>query len=239
MRALDSGYARYFNRKYHQQGHVFQGRYRGILCEKHRYLLELVRYIHLNPVRAHLVEQASLWPYSSLKAYGSGQAPDWLYTEEVLTLFGSRSPDQLRQFLSQAPDISAGQIYQPERFPLLGGPEFRNHAVTRAEPNRVLPRPFVGPKLSLREISQRLGQGYGFKVEQLVGGGKAEHRRTELRGWLVYAASEYFYYRTSQLARFLRTTPAAITYVKQQARAKIQRQPKLELQLAQLLAKEY
>ena len=51
MRSLETEYAVYFNRKYHQTGHVFQGWFRSVLCDKASYLLELIRcYIHLNPV---------------------------------------------------------------------------------------------------------------------------------------------------------------------------------------------
>ncbi len=55
MRSLLTGYAVYFNRKYQRSGHLFQNRYKSILCEEEPYLLELIRYIHLNPLRAGLV----------------------------------------------------------------------------------------------------------------------------------------------------------------------------------------
>ncbi len=55
MRCLLTGYAVYFNRKYQRSGHLFQNRYKSILCEEEPYFLELVRYIHLNPLRAGLV----------------------------------------------------------------------------------------------------------------------------------------------------------------------------------------
>ena len=51
MHSLLFGYAGYFNRRYGEAGHLFQGRYKAIVCDKDAYLLELVRYIHLNPVR--------------------------------------------------------------------------------------------------------------------------------------------------------------------------------------------
>ena len=69
MRSLTTRYAICFNRKYGKVGHVFQGRFRGILCDQHSYLLELIRYIHLNPMRAKLVEQPQDWKWSSLAAY--------------------------------------------------------------------------------------------------------------------------------------------------------------------------
>ena len=56
MRKLLTGYAVTFNRRYHRHGHVFQNRYKSILCEEDAYLQELVRYIHLNPLRAGLVK---------------------------------------------------------------------------------------------------------------------------------------------------------------------------------------
>lgn len=62
MQALLTGYARRFNRVHRRRGYVFQGRYKVILCERARYLLALVRYIHLNPVRAGLVERPRDWP---------------------------------------------------------------------------------------------------------------------------------------------------------------------------------
>jgi REP element-mobilizing transposase RayT len=81
MRSSLTSYAKSFNRTHHKIGHVFQGRYRAILCQKEPYLLELVRYIHLNPVRAHLVDSPQQWRWSSLASYlHPGQHP-WLYTK--------------------------------------------------------------------------------------------------------------------------------------------------------------
>ena len=56
MRRLLTGYAQQFNRRHNRHGHLFQNRYKSILCEEDSYLLELVRYIHLNPIRAGLVK---------------------------------------------------------------------------------------------------------------------------------------------------------------------------------------
>jgi REP element-mobilizing transposase RayT len=57
MQSLLFRYTRYFNRLHGEVGHLFQGRYKAILCDKDAYLLELVRYIHLNPVRAKIVKE--------------------------------------------------------------------------------------------------------------------------------------------------------------------------------------
>lgn len=69
MHRLLTGYSQYYNRKYRRTGHLFQGRHRAILCQSDGYLAELVRYIHLNPVRAKMVETAADYPFSSHLEY--------------------------------------------------------------------------------------------------------------------------------------------------------------------------
>ena len=69
MQRVLKGYSQYYNRKYKNVGHVFQGRHKAILCQSDRYMGELVRYIHLNPVRAKMVRKAEKYPYSSQRAY--------------------------------------------------------------------------------------------------------------------------------------------------------------------------
>ena len=62
MRQLNGIYTQTFNRHHNRVGHVFQGRFKGILVEKETYLIELCRYIVLNPVRAQMVRSAKEWP---------------------------------------------------------------------------------------------------------------------------------------------------------------------------------
>jgi len=72
MHHLNSSYTTYINIKRKRSGHLFQGRYKAILVDKDSYLLELSRYMHLNPVRAKMVERPEEYPYSSYAAYISG-----------------------------------------------------------------------------------------------------------------------------------------------------------------------
>ena len=73
MQGLQQSYTQYFNLKHHKTGHLFEGRYKAIICEKDEYLLELVRYIHLNPVRAAIVKNPGQYPYSGHHAYLQGK----------------------------------------------------------------------------------------------------------------------------------------------------------------------
>jgi putative transposase len=83
MQTLLFRYTRYFNRRYGKTGHLFEGRYRAILCDKDAYLLELVRYIHLNPVRAKVVKDPERYKWTSHQRY-LGKGVEGLIEEEFL-----------------------------------------------------------------------------------------------------------------------------------------------------------
>jgi len=90
MRQLNGVYTQYVNRTHQRVGHVFQGRYKAVLVEREAHLLELVRYVVLNPVRAGMVNDAADWPWSSHAAVlgGPGLAPSWLEVDPLLLAFG-------------------------------------------------------------------------------------------------------------------------------------------------------
>lgn len=88
MHFITTSYALYFNKKYERSGHLFQGRFKGILVDKEAYLLELTRYIHLNPVKANLVQRPEEYPWSSYKAYLDNLKGDNLVDcQEALGMF--------------------------------------------------------------------------------------------------------------------------------------------------------
>jgi hypothetical protein len=88
MQCLQQSYTQRFNRRYAQVGHVFQGRYKALLCETHEYLVTLVRYVHQNPVRAGLAARAEDYPYSGHRAYLGGVATALVDPTFVLSLVG-------------------------------------------------------------------------------------------------------------------------------------------------------
>ncbi|WP_457551317.1 transposase [Desulfobacula sp.] len=89
MQNLSQRYTQWFNKKYDRVGHLFQGRYKAILVDKDAYLSELIRYIHLNPVRAEIVTDPADYRFNSHAAYaGHVQAPSWLFIDRGLGCFG-------------------------------------------------------------------------------------------------------------------------------------------------------
>lgn len=99
MRQLNGTYTQAFNRRHRRVGHLFQGRFTAILVEKEAHLLELCRYVVLNPVRARLVTYPRLWAWSSYRATaGARPRPTWLTTDWILGQFGRMQRDAQRRY---------------------------------------------------------------------------------------------------------------------------------------------
>lgn len=110
MRYLNGVYTQRFNRLNISTGHVFQGRYKSILVEKAAYLLELSRYIVLNPVRAGMVESAENWNWSSYgSTVGINYCPKWFDREWVLGSFGKKEKTAIKNYIQ----FVANGIQQP------------------------------------------------------------------------------------------------------------------------------
>ena len=106
MHRLNGRYAQRFNDRYGLEGHLFQGRFHSVLTESEGHLLEVVRYIFLNPVRANVCPSPAAWPWSSFRAtLGRAPAPPFLSDEMVLELFG---PDRKRGRARLASFVSEG-----------------------------------------------------------------------------------------------------------------------------------
>jgi REP element-mobilizing transposase RayT len=121
MRHLNGVYTQAFNRRHERVGHLFQGRFKSILVEKESHLLELLRYVVLNPVRAGLVRGPDEWPWSSYRATaGEAPAPAWLETAWTLAQFGdvgAAARQRYRDFVGEGRGLAGpwsalrGQIY--------------------------------------------------------------------------------------------------------------------------------
>jgi putative transposase len=101
MRKLLTGYVVNFNRRYKRYGHLFQNRYKSTICQNDPYLLELARYIHLNPLRAGLVESFDTlndYPWSGHSTIMGRIKRDWQDTHEVLAYFGERKKQAIKRY---------------------------------------------------------------------------------------------------------------------------------------------
>jgi putative transposase len=100
MRQLNGVFTQYSNRRHRRTGHLFQGRYKAILVDADSYLLELSRYVVLNPVRAGMVADAGDWPWSSYGAMVGAQAsPPWLAINGLLSAFARTRAEARRRYM--------------------------------------------------------------------------------------------------------------------------------------------
>lgn len=120
MRKVLTGYAVTFNRRHHRNGHLFQNRYKSILCQEDPYFLELVRYIHLNPLRARIVTTLKIldsYPYSGHSILMGRGRNDWQDIDTVLVYFGrkaSMARKHYRSFVEEGIELG-------KRSDLIGG----------------------------------------------------------------------------------------------------------------------
>src|SRR4030043_236961 len=122
MRKLLTWYAQYFNRRHRRTGHLFENRYKSILCDEDNYLLALVRYIHLNPGRAKIVpplNELDRYPWSGHSTVMGNARQDWMDTVYVLSQFGARkkaSRNAYRRFVGEgmamgkSPEFTGGGL---------------------------------------------------------------------------------------------------------------------------------
>jgi putative transposase len=141
MHRLLTGYAQYYNRRYGRVGHLLQGRHKAILCQSDRYLCELVRYIHLNPVRARIVNKPEDYEHSSHRAYLGTEPTGMVDIDPVLRHFGAKksiASERYRQFV--AAGIKHGhceEFYAADEGRILGTEEFIDATIHRiGEPGR-------------------------------------------------------------------------------------------------------
>ncbi len=111
IRRINGSYGLWWNRRHGQVGHVFQGRFKDQLVDRDSYLLNLTRYVAMNPVRAGLVACPEDWAWSSHRAtIGATEAPPFLSVESTLSLFGTSDPETLRsryaEFVGVTPDAA-------------------------------------------------------------------------------------------------------------------------------------
>jgi putative transposase len=108
MQGIQQSYTHYFNRTYQTVGHVFQGRYKAFLCQDERYLTTVVRYIHLNPVRAGIVVDPKAYPYCSHGAYLRGRRTNLVDPRFALEVLGG--PAAYRELMSYAGETVQDQL---------------------------------------------------------------------------------------------------------------------------------
>jgi len=185
---LASRYAKSFNIRRRKSGHLFQGRYRAILVDADRYLLALVRYIHLNPVRAGIAADPGDYPWSSHRCYLGRMRREWLTTDWVLGTLGPTAKVATLHYEafihdqdapSTALEFRTGSDHDDR---VLGNDEFIQQVIGEESKQ--------AQTMDLDTIIKSVSARFDTRLEQLVGRSRARHY-ARARAVIGYWALEF------------------------------------------------
>ena len=205
MQHLDGLYTQRFNRLHRRDGALFRGRYKAIVVDKDNYLAQVVRYIHLNPVEAGLVEEPESYTWSSHRFYlRRNEAPEWLRIDEVTGEFGTIA--QFHEFVLEGNDKVLETFYKDGRqSPVLGNEEFRNGLMEKpVRVDREHPRyERAAVRPSVNHVLKTLATRYGLKVEDLMKGKRGKDNEPRKVG--MYLAKELCDLKLKEIAEHFGT----------------------------------
>lgn len=221
MRDLNGHYTIYFNKIHKRYGHLLQGRYKAILVDKDNYLLELSRYIHLNPVRAGILPQPEKYRYSSMPYYtGKKRPPEWLNVKFVLEQFGSTQKAQqyaYKRFVYEGISGSTNPIEDTYANSILGSEEFIEKITSEFLREKDISDQVPESKKlrygkSLDEIAMAVMNHYDIDKRALT---KRKAKFNKGRKVFVYLARRYSDNKLSRISGFLdnSVTPVAISKI--------------------------
>jgi putative transposase len=189
MHHINASYTTYFNVKRQRAGHLFQGRYKAIVVDADEYAKELSRYIHLNPVRAGLVDNPGKYSWSSYSYYiGQEKAPEWLSRDFILAYFGKTASVAQKRYREFVLSLTGQEYASPLKAvigsTILGSLDFAEEITEKYLKTRKADRDLP----AMRVLSQRpTGERIKKEVEAVVGDDKALSRQVKL----------YFYHKYS------------------------------------------
>ena len=239
MRRLLTSYAVRYNRKYHRTGHLFQNRYKSIVCDEETYLLELVRYIHLNPLRASVVrniQELDRYPWSGHGVLIGKSKNPWQEREYILKQFsegGGKAIRAYRVFMregkdqdrrqdlvgggmagslggwSQVMSLRGNRRSGKRDGRILGGEDFVAQILIEADKELKRQMRNGGRKELIAEVIERLSQKEGIHSEELRNGGK-RRKVCEVRARIAYQLSREMGMPLAEIARHVGVCTSAV-----------------------------
>jgi len=240
MRRLLTGYAVSFNRRHRRCGHLFQNRYKSILCQEDVYLLELVRYIHLNPLRARIVEDIETlgeYPFSGHSAIMGRVKREWQDTKKVLRFYGERLGNARRRYkefvqegigLGKRVDLTGGglirsqggwvgvralrraKVFDKSDERILGDGDFVEEVLFASQESMERRYHLRAQGIDLGRIASRVSELMGVEQKELWGAGK-ERDRVSARSVLCYWAVRGLGLSMAELSRKLKLSVSGVS----------------------------
>ncbi len=240
MSRLLTGYAGSFNRRHRRSGHLFQNRYKSVLCEEDAYFLELVRYIHLNPLRAEAVaalDELDRYPFCGHGVVMGNHEKAWQDADSVLRMFGrglSQARSAYREFVAEGiplgrrPELTGGGLVRSaggwqavkalrrSRLHVLGDERILGsgdfvESVLSEQAERLHRRYEIEARgYDFAWLSGRVGEVFAIDPKELLSAGR-QPRRVAARGLLCYWAVRELRMTTAEVARRIGITQSAVS----------------------------
>jgi len=226
MKRLLTGHAVYFNRRHQRSGHLFQNRYKSFVCQEDPYLLELVRYIHLNPLRAHIVkdmDDLDRYPWAGHGVIMGVNKNDWQDVQEVLLHFAGREgkarrnyrrfvEDGIRQ--GKRSDLQSGrrrELSGEQKFGEISDPRVLGNGnfvgrVLREAGTKVVKRK---ARIPLPELIEKVKIFLGVQGEDLLMG-RRNREVSSARALVSYLAVKEMGYRMTEVGQVLNIHPVNV-----------------------------
>ncbi len=210
FQGINQRFTMYYNWRYGTVGHLFQGRYKAILCDKDTYLLSLIKYLHYNPVRAGIVKQPEAYRWSSHREYLGLKKSRIVDTAQILGIFSEdlkKGRRLYREYMGKEERVSKEEFYRTVDQRILGDEAFVEKVKERFENT-----PLKGRRhheMSLGEIARGIEEFTNIHISELMGKAK-DSKVMEGRKLFSLIGKEYGY-KGKEIAEFLRKDPAAVT----------------------------
>lgn len=211
LQGINQSYTAYFNKRYKTVGHLFQGRYKAILCDRDEYLLSLVKYIHLNPVRAKIAKAPDEYQWSGHHNYAKKSDKKGIVDEDqVLRMFTedkTKARKLYRAFMDAGITVRKDDIYSTIDQRILGDERFADKIMERYDEGIEQRRRKKEYRLS--EIATVIEEAYDITLGQIRQKGK-DRGISKGRKLLSLVANEYGY-KGKEIAEYIKKDPAIVT----------------------------
>jgi putative transposase len=212
MQTLKFTYGQYYNRRYDKTGHVFQGRYHAILCDRDAYLVELVRYLHLNPARMRTSISPWTYPWSSHAAYLGRTSPVTVETSTVLESF-HRQVGPARQAYRRFMLAGLAQGHQERFYETVGqgvlGDERFLHTIAKRTGSTQTRAPRA-PRVAFGPLLKAVATVHSVTPRAILAPGR-QRVLVPARTMLVFLAREWSRLTTSDLGQRLQRDPSMVS----------------------------
>jgi putative transposase len=211
LQGINQSYTMYFNRRYATVGHLFQGRYKAILCDRDSYLLSLMKYIHVNPIRAGVAKTLEVYPWSSHSSYVGQRRDKGIVDAELLLRIFSEDKRRARRayldYMGEAGILRREEVYATVDQRILGDEGFVEEVMGRTGRRDVPGRRRHAYKLT--EIARATEEVCGITLAQLRKKGRGEGLGLGRR--LMSRVAKEYGYKGQEIAGYLWRDPSVVT----------------------------